>query len=165
MNTKKGFTLIELLVVIAIIGILAAITLGALNQARAKARDATRLADIRALKTALEMYAIDTGEYPGEPNYYYCNSGSSSCDTSIYKPFSELGLSGYIDENIGGYSTAFNYHYYIKGGTTSGPVCRPAENSYALYIAFELEGGGDSVGTYIGQNGAGGYQYCIYGEE
>jgi prepilin-type N-terminal cleavage/methylation domain-containing protein len=163
---EKGFTLIELLVVIAIIGVLAAITLASLNTARAKARDATRLSDVRALKIALEMYNIDNGEYPGVPDYYYCNSGTSSCDSSIYKPFSELTLGEYIDNSISSTITsAGNCYYYIKGGTTSSSIaCKPEVNTYALYVPFETAGVADKLGTYIYQNGNGGYQYCIFGE-
>jgi type II secretion system protein G len=63
-KTGRGFTLIELLVVIAIIGILSATVLVSLNTARAKARDARRAADLRQVRTALELYYHDNGRYP-----------------------------------------------------------------------------------------------------
>ncbi|PKM91705.1 hypothetical protein CVU82_00650 [Candidatus Falkowbacteria bacterium HGW-Falkowbacteria-1] len=61
---KKGFTLIELLVVIAIIGILATLAVVALQQARKNARDAKRIADVRQMQTALELYFNDNQFYP-----------------------------------------------------------------------------------------------------
>jgi len=65
MNTKKkGFTLIELLVVIAIIGILATLAVVALQQARKNARDAKRIADVRQMQTALELFFNDNQYYP-----------------------------------------------------------------------------------------------------
>ena len=61
----RGFTLIELLVVIAIIGILASIVLASLNTARRKSRDARRIADIKRIQLALELYADASGQlYP-----------------------------------------------------------------------------------------------------
>ncbi len=63
-NNKSGFTLVELLVVIAIIAILATLAIVALQQARKSARDAKRIADIRQMQTALELYYNDWGQYP-----------------------------------------------------------------------------------------------------
>lgn len=63
-QNQKGFTLIELLVVIAIIGLLASVVLLALGSARAKSRDAKRVADVRQVVSALELYYNDNNGYP-----------------------------------------------------------------------------------------------------
>jgi prepilin-type N-terminal cleavage/methylation domain-containing protein len=63
-NNKQGFTLIELLVVIAIIGLLSTLSILALNTARARARDVKRVADVKQIQTALEMYYNEFGAYP-----------------------------------------------------------------------------------------------------
>jgi type II secretion system protein G len=63
-KNKQGFTLIELLVVIAIIGLLSTLSILSLNTARARARDAKRIADVKQIQTALEMYYNDVGSYP-----------------------------------------------------------------------------------------------------
>ncbi len=61
---QKGFTLIELLVVIAIIGVLAAIVLTSLNEARQKAYISKLIQDINAVQNALELYYQYHGDYP-----------------------------------------------------------------------------------------------------
>ncbi|MDD3734877.1 MAG: prepilin-type N-terminal cleavage/methylation domain-containing protein [Candidatus Pacebacteria bacterium] len=62
---KKGFTLIELLIVIAIIAILAAIIFASTGGARAKARDAQRVANLKEIHDAILMYEGDNpGQYP-----------------------------------------------------------------------------------------------------
>ncbi len=61
---NKGFTLIELLVVIAILGLLATIVAVSLTSARARARDARRVSDIRQLELAFELYYAAFQQYP-----------------------------------------------------------------------------------------------------
>src|SRR4030042_1482394 len=63
-NKQGGFSLIELFVVIAIIILLATVSIIALNDQRAKARDAKRISGVRQIRTALEFYHSDEGEYP-----------------------------------------------------------------------------------------------------
>lgn len=63
-KNQTGFTLIELLVVIAIIGLLSTLAVVAMNGARQKSRDAKRVADIKQIQTALEMYYNDKAAYP-----------------------------------------------------------------------------------------------------
>jgi prepilin-type N-terminal cleavage/methylation domain-containing protein len=108
---KKGFTLIELLVVIAIIGILASIILASLDSSRKKGRDARRLADIKQIQLALELYYDQNNAFP--PN----NSATTFDPTVLTGP-------GYIsvvpvDPQTG---TAYKYTaYYVTGGTNT--VC------------------------------------------
>lgn len=63
-TSHHGFTLIELLVVIAIIGLLSSIVFASLSNARAKARDTRRIADINQLEKALALYFDTYGVYP-----------------------------------------------------------------------------------------------------
>jgi prepilin-type N-terminal cleavage/methylation domain-containing protein len=69
-RTKRGFTLIELLVVIAIITLLTAITFAALSTAKAKVRDARRLADLYTIYKAISVYETTTTN----PNYGAVNT-------------------------------------------------------------------------------------------
>ncbi|PLX21768.1 hypothetical protein C0584_01545 [Candidatus Parcubacteria bacterium] len=76
-NNQKGFTLIELLVVIAIIGLLSTLAVVSLNNARTKSRDARRIADVKQIQTALELYFTDNGEYPDQPASGVCPDSST----------------------------------------------------------------------------------------
>jgi general secretion pathway protein G len=81
-KSKKGFTLIELLVVVAIIGLLSTLSIVALNNARARARDSRRLADIKQIQTALELYYSDIGLYPATASVTAGSAIASS--TTVY---------------------------------------------------------------------------------
>lgn len=63
-SVQVGFTLVELLVVISIIGFLASSAMYALNSARLNARDAQRLAELKNMQKALELYYDDHKYYP-----------------------------------------------------------------------------------------------------
>ena len=83
-NFKSGFTLIELLVVIAIISLLATLAITSLNNARKKSRDAKRLADMKQIQKALDLYYDENGSYiisgncgSTSPLTAWCNTAES----------------------------------------------------------------------------------------
>jgi prepilin-type N-terminal cleavage/methylation domain-containing protein len=97
---NKGFTLIELLVVISVIGLLSSIVIGNLNQARKKARDAKRSADITEMRLALELYSQDHG------GHYPHNTVTTGADKSNFD-WSWVGSSP-------------NCYVYVNGATSGG---------------------------------------------
>src|SRR5580704_4147478 len=61
---QKGFSLIELLIVVAIILIIAAIAIPNLLRARMAANEASAVASLRTINTALITYNSTYGQYP-----------------------------------------------------------------------------------------------------
>ena len=112
-KNKKGFTLIELLVVIAIIGLLSTLAIVSLNSARQKSRDAKRVADIKQIQTALELYYNDNFGYPpdvtsGDP----ITSTSTEVTYMGQVPVAPLPEDGECEEDEN------TYNYTQTDGTT-----------------------------------------------
>src|SRR5437868_10795784 len=59
-----AFTLVELLLVLVILGILAAIVIPKFSGRTEQAREQQAVTQISNLKTALETFELDTGQYP-----------------------------------------------------------------------------------------------------
>ena len=61
---SQGFTLLEILVVIGIIGILSAVVMVSLGRSKANARDVKRVADVREILNATQIYFNSVEDYP-----------------------------------------------------------------------------------------------------
>lgn len=64
-RTQAGFTLIELLVVLAIIGLLAGLVGPQVIKHLGESKTKTAKLQIEELSSALDMYRLDVGRYPG----------------------------------------------------------------------------------------------------
>ncbi len=161
----RGFTLIELLVVIAIIAILASIILASLNQARSKSRDARRVADLKQVQLALELYNNDNGGYPVQGTYGNLVQASGAGAALVAGNYISV-----IPTDPGSY--AYKYAS-LTGSGASAALCSAAPcNSYVLIAQIEnatpastfassYQGTAYSGGqTGCGTAAAGGY-YCV----
>ena len=134
------FTLIELLVVIAIIAILAAMLLPALNQARAKARSATCLNNVKSLMTAELLYANDSDDFVVPMKYTPVES-----TFNWYKNMDLYRLLGSVPDHDKLYSTDYP--------STTGKVCPelPGIVADALWTYGMNEAGFTDAGATTGE--------------
>jgi|GEM_PF-690856 len=113
-ENSRGFTLIELLVVIAIIGILSSVVLVSLNSARTKARDTKRVADIKQIQLALEMYYEANGRYPtdiyADANSLKGSTGGASFSVVPTDPRSTAAEPSFYKYAVNNATTPTAYH-------------------------------------------------------
>lgn len=82
-GVPKGFTLLELLSVVAIIALLLSITFVSIDYFKARARDTKRLANIDALKKALNLF--QTTQNQKYPVILAGGNPAEICVTGVYK--------------------------------------------------------------------------------
>lgn len=112
---KKGFTLIELLVVISVIAVLSGFMVVNFSDARKKAKDTQRKADLRQIQAALELIRADHNCYPftGSCNFTWSCGGPLTIGANTYMkkiPCDPAGTSYY---NNGVYGLTANGTSYI----------------------------------------------------
>jgi prepilin-type N-terminal cleavage/methylation domain-containing protein len=158
-KNKAGFTLIELLVVIAIIGLLASVVLLALNSARAKSRDAKRLADLRQVASAFELYFNDVYSYPTMSTVgggLLSSVDSDAADINIAPtylgilPIAPLPADGSCLSGTGGPNLAIN-DYWMFNNVAGGYNLTAA---YTISFCLGAATGGYTAGSHdLSQSG------------
>ena len=142
MKNRKGFTLIELLVVIAIIGLLATLSVVALNNARLKSRDAKRVSDIKQIQTALEMYYVDQNGYPSlaTATALGVTGGNYACLNNTTAGWAAAGCTGTVYMGVVPANPAPNGTAYNYCSATSATPTACAASTQSYMITFTLEG-------------------------
>jgi prepilin-type N-terminal cleavage/methylation domain-containing protein len=119
--TKKGFrgfTLIELLVVIAIIGLLSTIIAAPIQNARKKAKDAKKIAELKSTILAIEQYAeANNNNYPATlgdlvPTYMPILSSYAGTGVPVRDRFAYVTYTSTPDGST--VAQRFGYHMAVK---------------------------------------------------
>ncbi len=128
-KSNFGFTLIELLVVVVIIGIIAAVVLASLNDARTKGGDAAIKSNLANIRGQAELLFSNWGVYAidASPTYFNLAQCASTADTLFADPYVWAQISGAYTAGAGVASTmcyssavAWAVAVQLKTGGTAG---------------------------------------------
>lgn len=136
---QKGFTLIEILVVIAIIAVLTGIGLASFQGAQAKARDAKRKGDLKAVATALQALYNDNQKFPNP---------TGDQNLSSYTPLTSNYIKSVPTDPLSG-----NPVYCINISTDN--------QSYTIYAKLENTNDTSIFSPSVSCNSVAGYNYKV----
>lgn len=117
-----GFTLIELLVVISIIGIILGFAFVSFQETKKSARDTQRKADLEDVRSALEVFKADCGDYPSAVP----TTGTSIKGDNI--PTACSSNNTYMYTVPSDPSAGRSYYYGPSGNQASYEFCAALEN-------------------------------------
>ena len=153
-----AFTLIELMVVVAVIGFIASIIMAGLTSAQLDARDKRRIADVRQLENALQLYYTRYNTYPTEVSGANGNVSTNATFKTVMAPF----MSGVPSDPTGPANATYYYYYDGKhncGGKEYAVIFarqmdKPANANYTTFLnttcagVLDGEGRGGGVESY-----------------
>lgn len=144
-RSRTGFTLVELLIVLAIIGILSAMSLVTIADARAKARDARRKGDLATMRLSLFLYAADANDFfpatvgGSDPNRSSKGEGIWSLDPAS-NPLVPESMTGRIVDPVN--TTTYSYSYDTNATNTAYVLCAGLEAFSSRGHFFVLQSSG-----------------------
>ncbi len=151
-KAQRGFTLIELLVTISIIAIIATVGFVTYSQAQVSARDSRRKEDLKAIRTAVEVYYSQTRSYPGTNTVWSKSSAGGTWIVQLDSKYFQGGNVPVDPKNTGSAAapttTAGLFLYYYQGCDVGNGGVNSVGYSIVAYLENTNDPEANSVKIY-----------------
>lgn len=151
---SRGFTVVELLIAIVVIGIMSTLVLNSFTGAQARARDAERQSDIKALSKALEAFYVAAEGYPrvtglmDSPAWISANLPGLDMNALVAPGAAEGAVSSLANTS----TPALNQYGYQVRDHAINTVCTPVNNLCPRFLLFWREESSGAVKTLTSLN-------------
>ncbi|NQY31761.1 MAG: prepilin-type N-terminal cleavage/methylation domain-containing protein [Coraliomargarita sp.] len=110
---NSAFTLVEIMVVVVIIGLLAALALPTIKNAKQNSQFTRLLNDFRVFSDAVEQFAFTTGDFPEDSNTGAIPTGMEDyIQIGVWNEGPSIGGSWDVEKSGPGYLSAIGVHRY-----------------------------------------------------